>query len=89
MDNFTFKIFLEVVLRRFVLPAAQSNTPGLPKVRRLQTIGGQSPDNNMKSLQAKIMEVLGSLHRDTLAKASRRFRQRIEAIVEVVGDFFK
>ena len=81
MDNFTFKIFLEVVLRRFVLPAAQSNTPGLPKVRRLQTIGGQSPDNNM--------EVLGSRHRDTLAKASRRFRQRIEAIVEAVGDFFK
>ena len=63
--------------------------PGLPKVRRLQAIDGQSPYNNMASLHAKIMEVLGSLPRDTLLKACRRFRQRIEAIVEAVGVFFK
>ena len=43
----------------------------------------------MVSLQAKIMEVLGSLPRDTLTMACRRFRQRIEAIVEAVGVFFK
>ena len=33
------------------------------------------------------MEVLGSLPRDTLTMACRRFRQRIEAIVEAVGVF--
>ena len=43
----------------------------------------------METLQAKIMEVLGSLPRDTLVKACRGFRQRIEAIVEAVGVFFK
>ena len=54
----------------------------------MQAIDGQSPHNNMASLHAKIMEVLGSLPRDTLLKACRRFRQRIEAIVEAVGVFF-
>ena len=63
--------------------------PGLPKVRRLKAIDGQSPHNNMATLQAKIMEVLGSLPRDTLVKSCRRFRQRIEAIVEAVGVFLK
>ena len=42
----------------------------------------------MESLQDKIMEVLGSLPRDTLTKACRRFRQKIMAIVQAVGVFF-
>jgi hypothetical protein len=37
----------------------------------------------------KIMEVTASLPRDTVAKACRRFRQRIEAVVAARGDFFE
>jgi hypothetical protein len=32
-------------------------------------------------------EVLGNLDRDTMAKACRRFRFRIEAVVAANGDF--
>jgi hypothetical protein len=37
----------------------------------------------------KIKEVMVSLPRDTVAKACRRFRQRIEAIVDAGGDIFE
>jgi hypothetical protein len=33
-------------------------------------------------------EVMGNLYRDTVAKACRRFRSRIEAVVAANGDFF-
>ena len=42
----------------------------------------------MESLQAKIMEVLGSISRDNLAKACRRSRQKINATVQAVSVFF-
>jgi hypothetical protein len=34
-------------------------------------------------------EVLGNLGRDTMAKACRRFRSRIEAVVAANGNFFE
>jgi hypothetical protein len=34
-------------------------------------------------------EVLGNLDRDTMAKACRRFPNRIEAVVAANGDFFE
>jgi hypothetical protein len=34
----------------------------------------------------KIKEVMGSLDRDTVARACGRFHPRIEALVEIVGD---
>ena len=42
----------------------------------------------MLSLQAKIMEVEGSLPRDTMVKACSRFRQRIEVVVDAGGFLF-
>jgi hypothetical protein len=38
---------------------------------------------------AKITEVMGSLDRDTVAKASRWFRSQIEAVVAAEGDFIE
>jgi len=38
---------------------------------------------------AKIKEVMGSLDRDMVAKACRRFRSRLEAVVEAGGDFIE
>jgi hypothetical protein len=49
----------------------------------------KAPHNNVASLVTKIKEVVASLPRDTVAKACRRFRQRIEAIVDASGDFFE
>ncbi len=49
----------------------------------------RSPHNTATSLKAKITEVMANLPRDTLAKACRKFRQRIEAVVEAGGDFFE
>ena len=37
---------------------------------------------------SKITEVMGNLPRDTVAMACRRFRSRIEAVVDAGGDFF-
>ena len=34
----------------------------------------------------KIKEVMGSLYRDTVAKACKRFRPKIEAVVAADGD---
>jgi hypothetical protein len=49
----------------------------------------RSPHNTAASLKAKITDVMANLPRDTMAKACRRFRQRIEAVVEAGGDFLK
>jgi hypothetical protein len=49
----------------------------------------RSPHNTATSLKVKITEVMAYLPRDTVAKACRRFRQRIEAVVEAGGDFFE
>ena len=43
----------------------------------------------MESLVAKIKEVMGNLDRDTVEKACRRFRSRIEAVVAANGDFIE
>ena len=48
-----------------------------------------APRNTAASLMVKITEVMGILPRDTLGKACRRFRSRIEAVVEAGGVFFK
>jgi hypothetical protein len=47
----------------------------------------RSPHNTAACLKGKIMEVMANLPRDTGAKACKRFRQRIEAEVEVGGYF--
>ncbi len=49
----------------------------------------RSPHNTATSLKVKIMDVMANLPRDTMAKACRRFRQRIEAVVEAGGDIFE
>jgi hypothetical protein len=49
----------------------------------------RSPHNTAASLKAKIMDVMASLPRDTMAKACRKFCHRIEAVVEAGGDFFE
>jgi hypothetical protein len=49
----------------------------------------RSPYNTAASLKAKIMDIMASLPRDTMAKACRRSCHRIEAVVEAGGDFFK
>jgi hypothetical protein len=38
---------------------------------------------------AKMKEVMGSLDRDMVGKACRRFRSRLEAVVEAGGDFIE
>ncbi len=49
----------------------------------------KAPHNTVESLVAKIKEVMGNLDRDTVAKACRRFRSRIEAVVAANGDFIE
>ncbi len=49
----------------------------------------RSPHNTAASLKAKIMNIMASLPRDTMAKACRRFCHRIESVVEAGGDFFE
>jgi hypothetical protein len=45
--------------------------------------------NTVPSLVMKIKELMGNLDKDTVAKAYRGFRTKIEAVVEVNGDFLK
>ena len=45
--------------------------------------------NNFWSLMAKMKEGMGYLGRDMVAKACRRFRSRLEAVVEAGGDFIE
>jgi len=49
----------------------------------------KAPHNTVESLVAKIKEVMGNLDRDTVEKACRRFRSRIEAVVAANGDFIE
>jgi hypothetical protein len=49
-----------------------------------------APQNKNKDLIKKIKEAMGSLNRDTMAKACRRFRSRIKAIVAAAdGNFIE
>jgi hypothetical protein len=45
--------------------------------------------NNIASLVVTIKEVMGIFDTDTVAKACRFFRTRIELVVEANHDFFK
>jgi hypothetical protein len=45
--------------------------------------------NKLKELIQKIKEVMGSLARDTLAKACMSFRSRIEAVFTADGSFIE
>jgi hypothetical protein len=49
----------------------------------------KAPHNTIASLVATIKQVMGNLDRDTVAKACRRFRSRIEAVVAANGDFIE
>ena len=49
----------------------------------------KAPHNNGASLMAKVLEAMGNLPRDTVAKACGRFHKRIEAMVETRVNFFK
>jgi hypothetical protein len=49
----------------------------------------KTPHNNSDSLILKIKEVMGSLDRETVARACRQFWSRIEAMVEADGDFIE
>jgi hypothetical protein len=49
----------------------------------------ETPHNTSAALMDKITEVMGNLSRDTVAKACRRFRSRIEAVVAADGDFIE
>ncbi len=49
----------------------------------------RAPHNTLASLRSKITEVMASLSRDTVVTACKRFRNRIEAVVEVGGDFIE
>jgi hypothetical protein len=49
----------------------------------------KKPHNTLASLQTKIMEVLACLPRTTVATAYKRFRRRLEAVVEAGDDFIE
>jgi hypothetical protein len=49
----------------------------------------KTPHTTSDSLVQKIKEVMGSLERDTVANACRRFWSRIKAVVEADGDFIE
>ncbi len=44
-----------------------------------------APHNKTEDLTKKIKEVMGSLNRDTVARACRRFHSRIEVVVAAVA----
>jgi transposase len=48
----------------------------------------KQPHPSLDSLRQKIIDVMGNLNRNMLAKACKRFRSRIEAVIESDGDFF-
>jgi hypothetical protein len=49
----------------------------------------KAPHNTAASLMAKITEVMATLPRATVSLACKRFRRRIEAVVDAGGDFFE
>ncbi len=48
-----------------------------------------APRNKTEDLVKKIKEVMGYLDKHTVAKACRRFRSRIQALVAADGDFIE
>ncbi len=51
------------------------------------TLVNEAPHNKAEDLVKKIQEVMGSLDKDTVAKACSRFRSRMETVVAADGDF--
>ena len=49
----------------------------------------KTSDNNAAFLMQKIMEMMGSLDRNTMAKACRQFWSMVEAMVVDDGNFFR
>jgi hypothetical protein len=49
----------------------------------------KAPYSTTDSLISKIKEVMGNLDRATVARACKRFRSRIEAVVKADGDFIE
>jgi len=47
------------------------------------------PHNNVDSVKAKITEVMQGMGRQEIVKACKRFRARIEAVIDNDGDFFE
>ncbi len=47
------------------------------------------PHNNAESLKAEITRSMASLPRDTVVKACRQFRARLQAVVDANGDFIE
>jgi hypothetical protein len=45
------------------------------------------PEKTLDSLVQKMKEVMGSLERNTVARACKRFRPRMEEMVAAGGDF--
>ena len=45
--------------------------------------------NTKNKLKARITTAFNNLNKETIVKASRRYQNRQEAVVEVNGDFFK
>jgi hypothetical protein len=54
-----------------------------------ELLGITAHHNIVASLVVTIMEVMGYFDTDTVAKACRCFRTRIEVVVEANRDFFK
>jgi hypothetical protein len=49
----------------------------------------KTPDSTAAFLMQKIMEMMGSIDRDTMANASRQFWSMVEAMVADDGNFFR
>ena len=54
-----------------------------------EVLVNKAPHNTSGSLMAKIKEVMADLDRDTVARACRSLRPRLEAVVEAGGDFIE
>ncbi len=52
-----------------------------------ETEVSKHPHNTLDSLRAKISEVKADMNRDVVICPCKKFRSRIEAIVEDSGDF--
>jgi hypothetical protein len=52
-----------------------------------ETEVSKHPHNNLDSLRAKISEVMADMDREVIICPYKKFRSRIEAIVEDNGDF--
>jgi hypothetical protein len=49
----------------------------------------KQPHNNLTSLKAKISEVMADKDKEVAIHPCKKFRSRIEAIVEASGDFIE